>query len=136
MNGNCLVIKGELTDLNNYVRIERGNKFAAANVKQEETNRVWSECKQQGLLLQKKGVFIVFQWFAKDRRKDKDNVAFAKKFILDGLVLAGVIKSDRWDFISGFLDLFYVDEKDPRVEVYFGEEPDEVRINKLYKIDL
>ncbi|MDO9028168.1 MAG: hypothetical protein Q7U68_04835 [Candidatus Roizmanbacteria bacterium] len=129
-----LVIKGELTDLNEYVRIERGNKFAGAKVKREETNRIWVECIQQKIELQKKGCFIVFQWYSKDRRKDKDNVAFAKKFILDGLVLAGVIKSDRWDFISGFLDVFYIDKENPRVEVYFGEEPNRIEIKKMYEI--
>lgn len=129
-----LVIKGELTDLNEYVRIERGNKFAGAKVKREETNRIWAECIQQKIELQKKGCFIVFQWYSKDRRKDKDNVAFAKKFILDGLVLARIIKSDGWDFVSGFLDIFYIDEKDPRVEVYFGEEPNRIEIKRMYEI--
>ena len=131
-----LVIKGELTDLNNYINIERGNKFAGANVKRAETERIWVECKQQRIKLQEKGVFIVFQWYAKERRKDKDNVAFAKKFILDGLVLAGVLKSDRWDFISGFLDVFYIDKDNPRVEVYFGEMPDRIELKKMYKIGL
>ena len=131
MNGDCLVIKGELTDLNNYVRIERGNKFAGANIKQEETNRVWVECKQRQIPSQKKGVFLVFRRYAKDRRKDKDNVAFAKKFILDGLVLAKVLKSDGWDFINGFLDVFYLDPENTRVEIDFYDDPDEIRINKL-----
>lgn len=131
-----LEIKGELTDLNKYIRIERGNKFAGANIKKDETNRIWIECKQQHIEKQKKGCFIVFQWYAKNSRKDKDNIAFAKKFILDGLVQAGVIESDRWDFISGFLDVFYIDEKNPRIEVSFGEQPDEIKINKVYKIGL
>lgn len=131
-----LRIKGELTDLNNYIRVERSNKFWAAKVKEEETNRIYLECKSQQIPVQKKGCFIVFQWYSKDHRKDKDNISFAKKFILDGLVLAKVIESDRWDFISGFLDLFYIDAENPRVEVYFGEEPDEIKINKMYKIDL
>ena len=129
-----LIIKGELTDLNNYIRIERGNKFAGANVKKNETERIWVECKQQRIEPQEKGVFIVFQWYAKDQKKDKDNVAFAKKFILDGLVSAGVLKSDGWDFISGFLDIFYVDRENPRIEVYFGEMPDRIELKKLYDI--
>jgi len=130
MNGNCLVIKGELTNLNEYVRVERGNRFAGANIKESETNRIWAECRSQRFPAQKKGVFLVFRWYARDRRKDKDNVAFAKKFILDGLVLAKVIESDRWDFISGFLDVFYLDQENPRVEIDFYDEPDEIRINK------
>lgn len=126
-----MIIKGELTDLNNYIRVERGNRFAGAKVKEEETNRVWAECKEKRFPLQKKGVFLVFRWYAKDRKKDKDNIAFAKKFILDGLVLAGVLKSDGWDFVSGFLDVFYLDPKDPRIEIDFYDYPDEIKIKKL-----
>lgn len=129
-----LTIKGELTDLNTYIRIERGNKFAGANIKKKETERIWVECKQQRIELQRKGIFIVFQWYSKDQRKDKDNVSFAKKFILDGMVTAGVLKSDKWDFISGFLDLFFVDKENPRIEVYFTVEPDEIKIKNFYDI--
>jgi hypothetical protein len=131
-----LTIKGELCDLNTYIRAERGSRFAAATIKKDETERIWAECKIQKIGLQKKGCFIVFSWFAKDKRKDKDNIAFAKKFILDGLVDAHVLDEDRWDYISGFLDVFEVDEKNPRVEVHFGECPDEIKISKLFKIGL
>jgi len=135
MSHPVLTIKGELTDLNSYIRVERGNKYAAAGVKQAETSRVYIECKVQKIPKQKKGVFIIFQWYAKDQKKDKDNVAFAKKFILDGLVLAGVLESDRWDFISGFLDVFYVDSENPRVEITFCQDPDEIKVNKLIKVN-
>ena len=39
-------------------------------------------------------VRILFRWYSKDSRKDIDNVAFAKTFILNGLVLAGVLTED------------------------------------------
>jgi len=131
-----LVIKGELCDLNTYIRKERGSRYSAADVKKDETERVWAECKMQKIPPQKKGCFIVFSWFLPNKRKDKDNIAFAKKFILDGLVTARVLDEDRWEYISGFLDVFEVDESNPRVEVHFGECPDEIRINKLFKIGL
>jgi len=127
-----LTIKGELTDLNTYIQKERGSRFAAANIKKDETERVWAECKVQRIEPQKKGCFIVFTWYAKDKRKDKDNIAFAKKFILDGLVTARVLENDTWEFVSGFLDIFEIDENNPRVEIHFGEKPDEIKIKKLY----
>ena len=48
---------------------------------------------------------------------DKDNIAFAKKFIQDSLVHAGVLANDGWNQIEGFTDDFAVDPKNPRVEV-------------------
>lgn len=112
-----LTIRGELTDLNTYIQKERGNRFAAAAIKEEETRRVYWECKSQKIKRIEKPVFVTCTWFCKNKRKDKDNVAFSKKFILDGLVKAGVLIEDGWKEILGFKDVFEVDVKNPRVEV-------------------
>lgn len=130
MRADVLILKGEFTDLNNYINFERTNKYIAHSIKKTETERVWLECKSQNIGKQKDGVFIVFQWFMKDKRKDKDNIAFAKKFILDGLVLAGVLKSDGFDYISGFLDVFYLDPDNPRVEISFINDPEKIEIKE------
>lgn len=50
-----------------------------------------------------------------------DNIAFAKKFILDALVKKGVLKDDGWKWVKGFTDEFFVDKKNPRVEVEMEE---------------
>lgn len=39
-------------------------------------------------------VKIVFRWIEPNRRRDKDNISFAKKFILDSLQEVGIIKND------------------------------------------
>jgi Holliday junction resolvase RusA-like endonuclease len=44
-------------------------------------------------------------------------VAFAKKFIQDSLVRAGVLKDDGWREIESFEDVFKVDKRNPRVEI-------------------
>ncbi len=44
-------------------------------------------------------VELSFFWFRKDQRTDPDNIAFSAKFILDGFVQAGLLKSDGWKFI-------------------------------------
>ena len=56
-----------------------------------------------------------------NKRKDKDNIAFAKKFILDGMIQAKLIQNDGWKEISGFTDEFHVDKNNPRVEVTIYE---------------
>lgn len=56
-------------------------------------------------------------WIEENRRRDMDNVAFAKKFILDGLVRAGVIRDDTPRYIAGLSDRFAYDKQNPRIEV-------------------
>jgi len=112
-------IPGELTALNEYIGFERTPRIGstlAANVKKRETERV-----RVGALelpeVKTYPVKIIMTWYCKDRKHDPDNVAFAKKFILDGLVRAGVLKQDGWNQISGFVDNFELDPENPGVEV-------------------
>jgi Holliday junction resolvase RusA-like endonuclease len=133
---NTLIIKGEFIDLNTYVAGMNRNRFIGAKYKKEETERVWGCCKEAGLQLIKNPVFLVFEWYSPNKRKDKDNISFAKKAILDGLVLANVLKDDGWDNIIGFLDVFYVDKSTPRVEITFTEDPGEIKIKKYIELGI
>ncbi len=111
-------ITGELVDLNTYINAERGNRFYASKLKKEETERVYWECKEQGIKpIEKYPVTLRCIWYTKNERKDIDNVAFAKKFILDGLVLAGVLIDDSRKYVAGLEDFFHVDKNLPRIEV-------------------
>lgn len=112
-----ITIQGELTDLNTFIR-KSANKFARNKIKQDETDRVYWECKKQKIeTVDKYPVFILFKWYSKNKKMDIDNVSFGKKFILDGLVKAQIIKGDGRKFVSGFSDEFFIDQKNPRVEV-------------------
>lgn len=109
-----IIIEGELPDLNTYIQAERGNRFAGAKLKKEATElvRYYTMGKKA-----RKGQFLVnFTWYTKDLRKDADNVAFAKKFILDGLV-PNCLLDDSRKYIVGLQDMFYVDKDRPRVVV-------------------
>lgn len=112
-----LVIQGELTDLNTYVRIERSNKYAAAQIKEDETYRVANECVVSKLRKMQKIKHMTIYWFAKDERKDTDNIEFAKKFIMDGLVACGILPGDGRKFTGATTHYHYVDKEKPRVEV-------------------
>jgi hypothetical protein len=76
-----------------------------------------------GLNVKFKKVMIVFRWIEKNQQRDKDNIAFAKKFIIDSMQEWGIIPNDGWNQILGFADEFYVDKKNPRIEVLlYGED--------------
>lgn len=67
---------------------------------------------------------IEFSWYEKNKRRDKDNVAFAKKFILDAMQEMGILENDGWQQVIGFSDYFFIDKENPRVEVVIKTEPD------------
>lgn len=105
-------------DLNTYIDAERTNKFKASHIKKLETERIAWECKLQKVKKITEAIPEVFiDWYVKDLKKDADNITFAKKFILDGLVLAGVLPNDNRKYINAFSDMVYVDKKHQRVEV-------------------
>jgi hypothetical protein len=88
-----------------------------ATVKRNNTAVVARYAKQQRIQSVKDSAYLTFHWYCKNKKKDKDNISFAKKFILDGLVQAGVLPNDGWNDIEGFKDEFYIDKQDPRIEV-------------------
>lgn len=115
-----LTIQGELTDLNSYIKAINGHYLAGNNVKQTQTLRVYWEARKQKIqTLDSYPIKIIYTWYCKNERKDIDNVAFAKKFINDGLVMAKVLKDDSRKYVNAFEDRFFIDKTNPRVEVAF-----------------
>jgi Holliday junction resolvase RusA-like endonuclease len=111
-----VIIPGEICDLNRYINAERTNKFMAAKIKKNETDRLTWYFK--GKVKAKGKVFIQFIWTTKDNKKDPDNISFAKKFVLDAMVKAGVLENDGRKQIIGFGDSF-ITGKEAKLEVYY-----------------
>lgn len=63
-------------------------------------------------------VKIHFLWIEDNHRRDLDNIAFAKKFILDALKNNGNLTDDNYHFVKGFSDDFSY-EKEARVILTF-----------------
>lgn len=84
----------------------------------KKTQQLIAYCimQQRGVRFEKP-VRIVFTWHEPNRKRDKDNIAFAKKFIFDALVEIGVIPNDGWKNVDSFSDDFSVDNENPRGEV-------------------
>jgi len=100
--------------MNEIIDASKSHWSVYRKMKEDYTNLVaWSIRDKQ----QKKKVNILITWYCKDKRQDKDNVAAGVKFILDGIVQAGVLKNDGWKEIGDILHRFKVDKKNPRIEV-------------------
>lgn len=112
------VIPMRLPGLNEYIDAERTHRQKAAAMKRR-VQRDISACilDQLGGAAYDCPVDIEYTWYEADRRRDKDNIAFAKKFINDALVECGVLPNDGWRNIRTMFDMFDVDATNPRVEV-------------------
>ncbi|EOM66632.1 RusA family crossover junction endodeoxyribonuclease [Enterococcus faecium] len=116
-----LLIEGELTALNEFINAERRNRFIAAKIKKGETGYCQDIAEKSELKLQETDFpcALMITWYVKNKRKDADNIAFAKKFILDGLVEAGVLPNDNRKYVQGFTDIVKEDKERQRIEITF-----------------
>ena len=113
-----LTIPGEFMTLNEHENAARSHWGAGANSKKVDTQRVqFDESVKSALPVTVYPVRVVFTWRRKDKRCDLDNIAFAKKSILDGLVLAGVLAGDGYKFIQETQDFYVIDKAAPGVDV-------------------
>lgn len=109
----------KLPSLNEYVDVCRKNAFEASRFKRETEDSIMLFTNRLPKL--KPPVFIRFHWMEKNRRRDLDNIAFAKKFILDALVRSGKLPDDNQSNVIGFVDTFEVG-KEYKVTIKIKEE--------------
>ena len=122
MERSLIVIPKELTDLNTYINAERRHRMQGANIKKRETNVCIAYLKQainKGFDIDrvKYPLQITFKWYAKDRRKDLDNIAYAKKYIMDAMQKVNLIENDGYKQVQRYTDIYLVDKDNPRVEI-------------------
>lgn len=95
----------KLPSLNEYILVCRKNKYEANNFKQSLQDDI-------GIYLAKlprfiKPIEITFYWIEQNKRRDLDNVCFAKKFILDAMVKSGKLADDNRRYVCNFRDQFF-----------------------------
>ena len=94
----------KLPSLNEYINECRKNRYAGANMKRKVQNDIAPYLYKIPKLTKVK---IDFTWVEGNKRRDYDNVCYAKKFILDALVELGKLKDDNRKNVCGFSDNFY-----------------------------
>ena len=99
----------KLPSLNDYIRACRTNKFEGARMKREIENDI-------GFFIAKLPKFehpitIDFLWIEENGKRDFDNIAAGKKFILDSMVKMGKLKDDNRKCVTAFRDNFAYDNE-------------------------
>lgn len=99
----------KLPSANEYIGWCRSNKYLAAQKKAEIESLIAGHIKYMPRY--KKPIKIHFTWVEENKRRDLDNICFAKKFILDALVKEGKIADDNRKNVYAFTDSFEYGDK-------------------------
>lgn len=108
-----VAVMGRLPSLNEYIAVERSNKYKAAKMKKVATATcAFAFVNLKPIPKNWLPVNVLFNWYCKNKRRDPDNIAFAKKFIFDGMVTLEFLPGDGWGEVASLKDNFYIDTKD------------------------
>ena len=118
-------IHDELPDFNAIVDASKKHWTRYYSFKRQYTEIVWLHARADLKPFHEFPIDFYIDWYCKDKRKDKDNIAAGKKFILDGLIVAGIIPSDSWRHVGDFQDRFFLDRVEPRIVVTMTIHRDE-----------
>lgn len=131
MSTQTLFIPGPLPGLNEILAAAkegRGKHNSYGRMKEKWDKRIVGHIRIQGIKPISNGRFG-FLWIEKERRRDPDNIAAGKKFILDALVTAGVLPSDGPKNVLGFIgDDFKIAEGEQRPGVIVKIEELQLRL--------
>ena len=108
---------GTLPGLNEIIDANRRHRYQGAALKRSADTIVLQYIRVARVQPFSNPVFLTFAWHEPDRRRDCDNVAAGKKFILDALVMAGILAGDGRKNVVGFSDEFHVDPANPRITI-------------------
>lgn len=111
------VIPGRLPSLNDYINACRTNPHAGAKLKRDSQECVINAIREWGIQPMETPVKLSITWVEPNMKRDKDNVRSGVKYILDGLVEAGIIKNDSWKHIDNIYDEYSVNKAKPHIEV-------------------
>ena len=101
---NKYIIDMKLPSLNDFIKVCRTNKYYANKYKAKLEQEI-------GLFLAKmpkwdNPIKIHFHWVEGNKKRDLDNICFAKKFILDSMVKNGKLNDDNRKYVTAFTDTF------------------------------
>lgn len=95
-------IPEKLPSLNEVINKNRGNRYAAANMKKELEAMIClyirDAVRKGALSVVTKPCYVKFTWYERTKRRDVDNIQSSQKFVLDALQKSGVLQNDsrKW----------------------------------------
>ena len=99
-----------LPTLNEMIRTARGNKFAAAAQKKKYTDLVAMEIMGQTDRPHFEAISLDITWIETNKKRDPDNCFMGVKYLLDGIVAAGIIDDDDRDHVASITNQIVVSD--------------------------
>ena len=109
--------------LNEQIRLARAHWSKSAACKQDWTDKVMYLAKIQKTPRFPGKVWIAFLWEVKSFARDSDNIAAAAKFIMDGLVNAGILTKDSLMVVQSPVVHNYARGKTDKVMMTISDRP-------------
>lgn len=124
-----LVIRGRLDGLNEHDAKNRACRYRGASSKKDQTHLVEEAARITKLKPMKSPVRVHIEWYEGIKPdgkrfvpRDKDNIRHGAKYILDGLVKAGILEDDGFRHIESLSDEYMIDVQNPRIVINLTNE--------------
>ncbi|MDU2821477.1 MAG: RusA family crossover junction endodeoxyribonuclease [Eggerthella lenta] len=119
-------VPGRLDGMNEYTAACRSHAQMGGRVKRRNQEAVCRAIKAAGLKPMRTPVNVRITWYEKPKRpgsrmRDRDNIQFAVKFVLDALVEMGVIPDDGFDDVGDVKHECYRASENPRIIIELEE---------------
>lgn len=115
------VIPGRLPSFNEYIHACNRAWFIGEGFKKKQL-RIIGGCIVAAKVPEfTRPVTATFRWFERDKRRDRDNIRSAEKYVMDALKRSRRIKNDTQKWVLDSHHEIAVDKNNPRVEVTLEE---------------
>jgi len=118
-----VTVLGRFPSMNEFINANRIHKQKGNQMKQKSQDTIsYYILDQLRRVKIDKPVYIKYKFYEPNKKRDLDNISgYFHKVFQDALVNCRIIMNDNWYFIVGFSDEFFVDNKNPRIEVEIQE---------------
>lgn len=118
-----VTVLGKFPSLNDLIAATNMHKHRGNQLKQKSQNEIsYYILEQLRRVRIDKPVFIKYRFYEPNKKRDLDNIAsYFMKVFQDSLVCCRIIPNDNWYHIVGFSNEFFVDNRQPRIEVELVE---------------
>jgi Holliday junction resolvase RusA-like endonuclease len=116
MSSQQFFIPGRLPGMNDILQAAKLRK-PYMRIKKQLTDMIAQLALEGDVKPYESSVCITFQWIEQNRKRDPDNICAGAKFVLDGLVKAGIIKSDGFKYVKTISSSFQINKEHPGVIV-------------------
>ena len=115
--------------LNETINLARTGKYVSSGIKKKWNKLIADNSKHIKPYSPERKVWFHFTWILKSKMRDFDNVSSGIKYILDGLVIAGIIKDDSQKYIGNrLIHEFIIDrEKGDRCLVTMSDDFNDIQ---------